>query len=123
MIPPERGAELRWALMTWRREVRAVRGTEAERSARDGVQAVKVALGERGRPWWEHTASTGDSAGRRPSHCPVAARYLPPVRTGDPAVPVGAERVWLFIPASFTKIQRAVTCREICRADQAAGWS
>lgn len=42
--------------MAWRREVKAVRGTEAERPARDGVQAVKVALGERGRPWWEQTA-------------------------------------------------------------------
>jgi hypothetical protein len=57
MIPPERAAELRSALMAWRREVKAVRGTEAERSARDGVQAAKVALGERGRPWWEQTDS------------------------------------------------------------------
>jgi hypothetical protein len=57
MIPPERSAELRSALMAWRRQVRAVRGTEAERSARDGVQAAKVALGERGCPWWEQTAA------------------------------------------------------------------
>ncbi len=55
MIPPERSAELRSALMAWRREVKAVRGTEAERSARAGVQAAKVALGERGCPWWEQT--------------------------------------------------------------------
>lgn len=55
MIPPERSAELRSALMAWRREVKAVRGTEAERAARDGVQAAKVALGERGCPWWEQT--------------------------------------------------------------------
>jgi hypothetical protein len=55
MIPEERSAELRSALMAWRREIKAVRGTEAERSARDGVQAAKVALGERGRPWWEQT--------------------------------------------------------------------
>ena len=57
MIPPERAAELRSALMAWRREVKATRGTEAERSARAGVQAAKVALGERGRPWWEQTAA------------------------------------------------------------------
>jgi hypothetical protein len=57
MIPPERAAELRSALMAWRREVKAVRGTEAERAARDGVQAAKVALGERGCPWWEQTAA------------------------------------------------------------------
>jgi hypothetical protein len=57
MIPPERAAELRSALMAWRREIKAVRGTEAERPARDGVQAVKVALGERGCPWWEQTTA------------------------------------------------------------------
>ena len=57
MIPPERAAELRSALMAWRREIKAVRGTAAERAARAGVQAAKVALGERGRPWWEQTAA------------------------------------------------------------------
>jgi hypothetical protein len=55
MIPPERAAELRSALMAWRREVKAVRGTTAEPAARAGVQAAKVALGERGQPWWEQT--------------------------------------------------------------------
>ena len=55
LIPAERAAELRSALMAWRRQVKAVRGTPAERAARDGVQAAKVALGERGRPWWEQT--------------------------------------------------------------------
>jgi hypothetical protein len=54
-IPPGRAAELRSALMAWRRQVKAVRGTPAERQARDGVQAAKVALGERGTPWWEQT--------------------------------------------------------------------
>jgi hypothetical protein len=57
MIPAERAAELRSALMAWRREVKAVRGTEAEPAARAGVQAAKVALGERGQPWWEQTAA------------------------------------------------------------------
>ena len=55
MIPPERAAELRSVLMAWRREGKAARGTPAERGARDGVQAAKVALGERGTPWWEQT--------------------------------------------------------------------
>ncbi|HEY0937556.1 MAG TPA: hypothetical protein VGD91_27930 [Trebonia sp.] len=55
MIPPQRSAELRSALMAWRRQVKAVRGTADERPARDGVQAAKVALGERGDPWWEQT--------------------------------------------------------------------
>ncbi|WP_395690540.1 hypothetical protein [Nocardioides sp.] len=41
--------------MACRREVRRTRGTPEERSARDGVQAAKVALGERGTPWWDQT--------------------------------------------------------------------
>ena len=57
MIPPERSAELRSALMAWRREVKSGRGTDAEPQARAGVQAAKVALGERGSPWWEQTAA------------------------------------------------------------------
>ena len=41
--------------MAWRREVRRLRGTDGEKTARAGVQAAKVALGERGDPWWEQT--------------------------------------------------------------------
>lgn len=54
-IPEERAAELRSVLMAWRREVRRTQGTDEERASRDGVQAAKVALGERGTPWWEQT--------------------------------------------------------------------
>lgn len=54
-IPEERQAELRSILMAWRREVRRTKGTDEERASRDGVQAAKVALGERGTPWWEQT--------------------------------------------------------------------
>lgn len=54
-IPDERAAELRKVLMAWRREVRRTKGTDEERASRDGVQAAKVALGERGTPWWEQT--------------------------------------------------------------------
>jgi hypothetical protein len=52
-VPAERRAELQRVLMAWRREVGRTRGTAEERRSRDGVQAAKVALGERGRPWWE----------------------------------------------------------------------
>jgi len=53
-IPEPRRAELTRILMAWRREVRRTRGTDAEPAARAGVQAAKVALGERGSPpWWE----------------------------------------------------------------------
>lgn len=54
-IPDDRRAELTRALMAWRREVRRTRGTDGEAAARAGVQAAKVALGERGTPWWEQT--------------------------------------------------------------------
>jgi len=55
-IPAERRAELQRLLMAWRREVRRTKGTDEERTARDGVHAAKVALGERGPPpWWEQS--------------------------------------------------------------------
>jgi hypothetical protein len=56
-IPEERRVELTRILMAWRREVRRTKGTAGESAARAGVQAAKVALGERGTPpWWEQTA-------------------------------------------------------------------
>ncbi len=54
-IPAARRDELQHVLMAWRREVRRTKGTDDERRSRDGVQAAKVALGERGDPWWEQT--------------------------------------------------------------------
>jgi hypothetical protein len=55
-IPQARRAELTRILMAWRRNVRSTKGTEAEATARAGVQAAKVALGERGQPpWWEQS--------------------------------------------------------------------
>ena len=55
-IPEERRAELTRILMAWRREVKRTKGTPEESAARAGVQAAKVALGERGSPpWWEQT--------------------------------------------------------------------
>jgi hypothetical protein len=54
-IPEGRRAELTRVLMAWRREVKRTRGTAEEAAARAGVHAAKVALGERGAPWWEQT--------------------------------------------------------------------
>ncbi|MCK0516201.1 hypothetical protein [Williamsia sp. DF01-3] len=51
-IPEDRSAELRSILMAWRREVKRTSGAPESRA---GVQATKVALGERGTPWWEQT--------------------------------------------------------------------
>lgn len=54
-IPEQRRAELTRILMAWRRDVRRARGTDDESTARAGVHAAKVALGERGTPWWEQS--------------------------------------------------------------------
>ena len=54
-LPEERREELTRALMDARRRVgAALRSGEASllRAARADVQAAKVALGERGPPWW-----------------------------------------------------------------------
>ncbi|WP_072802396.1 hypothetical protein [Rhodococcoides yunnanense] len=51
-IPEERSAELRSILMAWRRDVRRTAGADESRA---GVQAAKVALGERGTPWWDQS--------------------------------------------------------------------
>jgi hypothetical protein len=55
-LPEERRAELVHELMDARRAVGAAKRAgdpAAERAARDRVHAAKVALGERGTPWWE----------------------------------------------------------------------
>ncbi|MDQ7807866.1 hypothetical protein Q5425_29370 [Amycolatopsis sp. A133] len=55
-IPEEAAARLRSLLMRARRDVGAARraqDSEAEREARARVHTAKVALGERGTPWWE----------------------------------------------------------------------
>ena len=55
-LPEARRQELVDELMAARRAVAAAKRAEdaaAERAARDRVHAAKVALGERGKPWWE----------------------------------------------------------------------
>jgi uncharacterized protein len=71
-IPEEAASVLRRELMSARRAVKAAmkaNEADAERTARDRVQRVKVALGERGTPWWEQT-----SAERRKRWADVADR-------------------------------------------------
>ncbi|KQX65302.1 hypothetical protein [Streptomyces sp. Root1310] len=58
LIPEEDAARLRSHLMAARRAVGAARRTrdaDAERAARARVHLAKVALGERGTPWWEQS--------------------------------------------------------------------
>jgi uncharacterized protein len=55
-LPEARRQELVDALMAARRDVGAAKrraDADALREARARVHAAKVALGERGRPWWE----------------------------------------------------------------------
>lgn len=55
-LPEDERRALVKALMDARRAVRAAKqigDDEALRQARDRVHEVKVALGERGTPWWE----------------------------------------------------------------------
>lgn len=59
-LPSDVAAALRKELMSARREVgRALKAGDpkAERAARDRVQRTKVALGERGTPWWEQSSA------------------------------------------------------------------
>jgi len=59
-LPPEVSQLLRSELMSARRAVGAALragDADAERAARDRVQQAKVALGERGTPWWEQSAA------------------------------------------------------------------
>ncbi|WP_142173254.1 hypothetical protein [Streptomyces sp. SLBN-134] len=56
LIPEEVAARLRRHLMSARRGVRSATtagDTQAERAARARVDRAKVALGERGTPWWD----------------------------------------------------------------------
>lgn len=58
LIPDDVNARLRSELMSARRAVGAAlraQNEPAERHARGRVQATKVALGERGTPWWEQS--------------------------------------------------------------------
>ncbi|MFE9792838.1 hypothetical protein ACFYRL_14040 [Streptomyces goshikiensis] len=57
-LPADAAARLRTHLMAARRAVGAAlraHDEEAEREARRRVHTAKVALGERGAPWWDQT--------------------------------------------------------------------
>ncbi|MEU0286114.1 hypothetical protein [Streptomyces sp. NPDC006147] len=57
-VPEEIAARLRHHLMAARRAVRAATAAgdeQDERAARARVSRAKIALGERGTPWWEQS--------------------------------------------------------------------
>ncbi|MEU3843666.1 hypothetical protein AB0E88_26950 [Streptomyces sp. NPDC028635] len=58
LIPEDAAARLRRHLMAARRAVRSATtagDVSAERAARARVNEAKIALGERGTPWWDQT--------------------------------------------------------------------
>ncbi len=62
-IPEPFASELVRELMAARRAVRAAGENEAAvRSARDRVHRAKIALGERGEPWWSEPTAEGRDA-------------------------------------------------------------
>lgn len=88
-IPEALRAELVAELMAARRAVRDAAGDEAATSAaRARVQDAKVALGERGRPWWEPPAPEADRA-----RLEAAVRALLRKRAPSTICPSDAARV------------------------------
>ncbi|WP_375503525.1 hypothetical protein [uncultured Jatrophihabitans sp.] len=81
-LPEDLRIELVAELMAARRAVR----TDPE-SARPRVQDAKVALGERGEPWWE-ASSAGGRAARRAAAARALARHRG-VEPADCAVDAG----------------------------------
>lgn len=77
-IPDRLRAELVAELMDARREVGAAKGDDGRTAAaRRRVQDAKVALGERGKPWWEPASDAGRAARLR-------AAMLALLRARDP---------------------------------------
>jgi hypothetical protein len=96
-IPEPFRKEMVDELMAVRREVgraRRVDDAAAERAARDRVQQAKVALGERGEPWWEPPSAAGWSTRLRAVVLTLAG-HRGPDRTicpSDVARAVGGDR-------------------------------
>jgi hypothetical protein len=86
-IPDRFRAELVTELMAARRAVGAAKRANdatAERRARAGVQDAKVALGERGAPWWE-TPGAEDQRARITATVLTLARHRAPDGTICPS--------------------------------------
>ncbi len=96
-IPEPLRQELVDALMAARRAVGAAKrsGDEtAERAARARVQDAKVALGERGEPWWEEPTDTGRRARLQAAILALAGHRSPDrsICPSDAARAVGGAR-------------------------------
>lgn len=79
-IPDPFRQELVNALMAARRSVGAARRNQdeaAEKAARAHVQRAKVALGERGEPWWDPPSEAGLEQRIRATACALAFHRAP----------------------------------------------
>ena len=109
-IPERFRHELVDELMSARREVGRARraGHDAEeRDARARVQQAKVALGERGEPWWEPPSDEGRTARLRATTLALA-EHRSPGRTicpSDVARAVGGER-WRTVMETVRDVVR-----------------
>lgn len=94
-IPEKLRTELVAELMAARRAVKTAAGEEtATLAARARVQDAKVALGERGEPWWEPATPEG-RAGRLTAAIRTLLRHRDPEKTicpSDAARVVGGEQ-------------------------------
>ena len=116
-IPEPFRRELVDELMAARREVgRARRAGDAaaERDARDRVQQTKVALGERGEPWWEPPSAAGWSARLRAVVLALAGHRAPDrtICPSDAARAVGGD-AWR---SAMDPVREVV--RELARAGE-----
>src|SRR6476620_6943967 len=96
--------------MTARRavgEAKRAANTEAERRERDRVHIAKVALGERGAPWWE-SPSAGARTERLSAVTSTLARHRAPdqtICTSDVARPIGGDG-WLSLLEAVRDVAR-----------------
>ncbi len=102
-IPERLRSELVAELMDARRAVRTAAGdADATAAARRRVHDAKVALGERGEPWWD-APSEGGRAERRRAAVLALLRHRAPDRTicpSDAARVAGGERWRAAMPAA-----------------------
>ena len=110
-IPEKLAAELRKALMAARRDVGTARRTGADPTpVRRRVQSAKVALGERGRPWWEPAQEETDHDDRIAETIRAMVEVRAPGTTcpSDVARIVGGHEWRALMPAVRRVAQRLV---------------
>ncbi len=113
-IPAPLRQELVEALMTSRRAVgaaRRARDEAAERSARQQVQDAKVALGERGEPWWEPPSDEGLDQRLQATITALAAHRAPnrTICPSDVARTVGGTRWRAQMPGVRKAVRELVS--------------